>query len=178
MGKLNNTKSYLVGAIQYENGQAWRSDFTDKLNSIGVRVLNPYNNIFVNSPAEDITAHEDLYKLMDSGQFDKVRQHMKLIRNLDLSAVDRSDFIVAYINPKVPTIGSIEELTVASAIKRATFIIIEGGIKKCPFWLLAMFPTKYFYNSFGEAWETISKIDSGEIEIDSDRWRLLVEHLR
>ena len=36
-----------------------------------------------------------------------------------------------------------------------------------------MFPHKYIYDSVDDIMDMIVKIDNGEKEIDSDRWRLL-----
>jgi hypothetical protein len=92
--------------------------------------------------------------------------------------VDRSDFIIAYINPKTPTFGTMEELVTAVKMKRPTFIAIAGSKKKTPLWLLGMFPHKYIYDSMDDILDMVIKIDSGEKEIDSDRWRLLKKEFR
>ena len=47
-----------------------------------------------------------------------------------------------------------------------------------PLWLLGMFPHKFFYDSINDILKMIEDINSGEREIDSDRWRLLKKDLR
>lgn len=107
-----------------------------------------------------------------------VADHMKKVRSFDLSMVDRSDFIICYLNPEVPTFGTMEELSWAARCKKPTFIVIEGGKQKTPFWVMGMFPHKYIYNTFEEVVKTLEKIDDGKIQINSDRWRLFEPHLR
>ena len=63
-------------------------------------------------------------------------------------------------------------------MKKPIFVTIEGGKEKTPLWMLAMFPHKYIYDTIEEAIEMIERIDDGDKEIDSDRWRLLKKEYR
>jgi hypothetical protein len=72
----------------------------------------------------------------------------------------------------------VEELVTAVRMKKPTFIAVEGGKKKCPFWIMGMFPHKYIYNNIDDILNMLIKIDTGEKEIDSDRWRLLRKEYR
>ena len=55
---------------------------------------------------------------------------------------------------------------------------MEGGKKKTPLWMMGMMPHKYIYDSIEDVVDMIKRIDNGEKEIDSDRWRLLRIELR
>ena len=175
---LKKTKTYLVGSIQYENGEAWRNKVSECLKNIGVMVFNPYHKPFLKDMEEGDFIRQRLLDLMDRENYNEVEKRMREIRSYDLNLVDRSDFIIAYINPKVPTFGSMEELVTAVKMKKPTFISIEGTKKCCPLWLLGMFPHKYIYNNIDEMLDMILKIDAGKKEIDSNRWRLLKEEYR
>lgn len=170
---LYKTKTYLVGAMQYQNGEEWRSKIQSQLESMGIVVFNPYKKPFIKDIEEDDGVRKHLHELMEEGSYDEVQSRMKEIRAYDLNLVDRSDFIIAHLIPGVPTFGSVEELVTAVRMKKPTFISIEGGKKLCPFWILGMFPHKYVYDSVDDIMKMIVKIDNGEKEIDSDRWRLL-----
>ena len=61
--------------------------------------------------------------------------------------------------------------------KKPVFLSV-GDKKKCPLWIMGMLPHKYIYNNVEEILEMVKKIDSGEVFIDSDRWRILIERLR
>jgi hypothetical protein len=115
---------------------------------------------------------------MEEEKYDEVQERMREVRAYDLNLVDRSDFIIAYIDPKTPTFGAVEELVTAVRMKRPTFIAVEGGKKLCPYWLLGMFPHKYIYDSVDNISKMLIKIDNGKKEIDSDRWRLLKKEYR
>jgi hypothetical protein len=115
---------------------------------------------------------------MGQGKYDLVAEHMKQIRSEDLRTVDLSDFLIVYLNPKVPTVGSIEELTTAVREKKVIFMVIEGGKKNTPLWVLGMMPHKFIYDNFDDALNVLNKIDSGEITIDNERWKLLRPEFR
>lgn len=178
MGLLNKTRCYLVGQIQYGDGRTWREYAEKECAKIGIQCYNPYNKPFM----KDIDEHENLQEYLklclSRGEFYEVERIMKNVRVYDLNLVDRSDLIFCYINPSIPTFGSIEELVTAVRCKRPTFIAIEGGKRCCPLWLLGMFPEKYIYNNIDEILTTLREINDGKKEIDSDRWRLLREENR
>ena len=175
---LEKTKTYLIGAMEYADGRGWRDDMTEFLDSRGVVVFNPYKKSFINAPEENEKTIVDLTGMMENNDYEIVEKRMKEVRAFDLSMVDRSDFIICYINPKVPTFGTMEELSWAARLKRPVFIVVDGGKSKTPLWVMGMFPHKYIYNSFDEVREMLRSIDDGEKVIDSDRWRLFRPELR
>ena len=115
---------------------------------------------------------------MQNGYYGDVAKRMHVIRNYDLNLVDRSDFIIAHLLPDVASWGSAEELVTAVRMKKPIFISMEGGKSKTPLWILGMLPHNYIYDSIDEVLDMVKKIDSGEKNIDSDRWRLLRKELR
>lgn len=170
---LRKTKSYLVGSMEYEEGRDWREKATTALHKMGVTVFDPYHKPYVKDVCEDEVAREKLYEWKENEEWDRLAERFKTVRAYDLGLVDRSDFIIAYINPRVPSWGTAEEIVTACRAKKPTFIIIEGGKKATPLWIFGMFPHKFIYDSLDEVIEVLRKIDSGEKEVDSDRWRLL-----
>ena len=184
MKKLNNnnvlykTKTYLIGPMQYKNGEGWRNKVKSHLQKRNIVVFDPYDKPFIKDLEEGDDIRKRLNVLMEKEFYSDVEKIMKPIRAYDLNMVDRSDFVIANIDPTIPTIGSVEELTVAVRMKKATFIAIEGGKKKCPLWLMGMFPHKYIYNTIDDILKVIDEIDDGTKQIDSDRWRLLKTEYR
>ena len=181
MGKknlLNKTRCYLVGHMQYEDGRIWREEVESELVKLNIVTYNPYKKPFVKDVEEDEKARRNAEKQMRNGEFDKVSERMREIRNYDLNLVDRSDFIIAHLYPTVASWGSAEELVTACRMKKPVFVSIKGGKKKTPLWLLGMFPPKCIYNNPKEIVSMIKKLDNGRIKMDSKRWRLLTEELR
>lgn len=178
MNILYKTKTYLVGHMQYADGSGWRIHVKNKLKDLNITCFDPYDKPFMKDVEEGNDIRSRLHEQMNNEQFDEVQNYMREIRIFDLNLVDRSDFIIAHIIPNVASWGSAEELVTAVRMKKPTFISIEGGKKKCPLWLLGMFPHKYIYNSIDDILNMIGKINSGEKLIDSTRWRLLKPEYR
>jgi hypothetical protein len=175
---LFNTRTYLVGHMQYANGRDWREYVEMELGALGIRIFNPYKKPFVKDVNEDEEERLSVGHCMDHGYFNDVADRMKLIRSYDLNLVDRSDFIVAHLLPEVASWGSAEEIATAVRMKKPIFISMEGGKKKTPLWMMGMIPHHYIYDTIEDAVGMIKNIDNGSKEIDSDRWRLLKKELR
>jgi nucleoside 2-deoxyribosyltransferase len=178
MNLLNKTKVYLIGPCQYKDGREWRIDAATWLDELGVTVLDPYEQPFLFCPSEAPDIHKVLKAQLKDGQFQEVAYHMKQIVRADLACVDRSDFLIVYIDPAVHTCGSYHELFLANSLKKPIFLVIEGGKEFCPLWLLGVFPHHYVYSSFEEVRNVLTGINYGDIVVDSKRWRLLKDCLR
>jgi hypothetical protein len=175
---LWNTKTYLVGHMQYASGRDWREYVEQELERLSITVFNPYKKPFVKDVEEDEDARLSLAHCQKHGYFNDVAERMKLVRSYDLNLVDRSDFIIAHLLPEVASWGSAEELVTAVRMKKPIFISMEGGKRETPLWVMGMLPHNYIYNSIEEVVDMIKAIDGGTKEIDSDRWRLLRKELR
>ncbi len=175
---LANTKTYLVGHMQYVEGRNWREEVTEKLSKINVKCFDPYKKPFIEEVKEDEETRETLDKWMRSKQYDRVAERLKAVRAYDLNLVDRSDFIVAHLVPEVASWGSAEEITTAVRCRKPIFVSMEGGKEKTPLWMMGMFPHKYIYDSVDEIVDVLYAINDGTQPIDSDRWRLLKPEYR
>ena len=177
MKKLFNTKTYLIGPL--ENGDdvsCWRDLVKTELNKIGVTCFDPTVHPFVLDIDEG--QQVKLKQLRELGSLNDLQERMKSIRRHDLSMVDKSDFIICYIDPEKPTWGTVDELVHAERMNKPIFMFVEGGKRKCPLWLFALVPLNYIYNSLDDILEKIQKIDNDEIEIDSKRWKLMRPEFR
>ena len=178
---LEGTRCYLIGSMQYAKGgqgRSWRELVKSTLLPREVTCFDPYSKPFIKSIQEDEKSFTELQDKINAGKFAEVREEMKEIRSVDLSMVDRSDFIIAYIHPTVPSWGTPEELSQAVRLKKPIFLVVEGGIHKCPFWIFGMLHYKYMYNSIEDALKVICNIDDGILSPDSGRWRFLQKKYR
>lgn len=175
---LRGTRVYTIGAMEYQDGQGWRNHVKDVLEPKGITIFDPYHKPFIEFLKEDEQARLDLKTWMKNEEYDRVAKWMNEIRRDDLRLVDLSDFFIVYVNPKIPSWGSAEELYWANRLKKPIFLFVEGGKKLTPVWIMGTIPHKYIYNNIDEILETIEKIDSGKKKMDSDRWRLLRPEFR
>lgn len=172
MNILKGTKTYLIGPMQYKNGETWRDKATEELTKLGVKVFNPYSHPFINSIQEgNLISYSK--QLIQDKKYDEVAKLWKITRIEDLAMCDYATFIIAYIDTNVHTTGTYEELFWSNRLKRPIFLICEQGKDKVPLWIWGTLPHKYFYNTLDEVLDTLNKINSGKIEIDSARWKIL-----
>lgn len=181
-GILDKTRCYLIGSMEFGDGSKWREDVTKELSKMGIVSFDPYKKPFIDNSLHEgndqISALRSQITGWKKENMDCIHKSMKAIRSSDLNLVDRSDFIIYYLNPKVPSYGSLEEFFSANSKKKPIFVVIEGGKENTPLWLLGTLPPNYFYDSINSVLEIINNIDSGKVEIDSRRWRLLKPEYR
>jgi len=175
---LENTRTYLVGHMQYADGRDWRDEVEKELSGLNITVFNPYKKPFVKDVDEDEEARDRMADDMVNGYYNDVAERMTTVRSYDLNLVDRSDFIIAHLLPDVASWGSAEEIVTAVRMKKPIFISMEGGKCKTPLWMMGMLPHHYIYDNIDEVLSMIKRIDAGKKSIDSDRWRLLRKELR
>lgn len=177
---LQGTRVYLAGNLEYnteENARNWRDFLAEELGILGIKTLDPTLVVFEGQPHETEEVRQWLKDARQEEKFDEVVNYMIPVVQKDLRQIDLSDFIIFNICVDAPTFGTIHELVIAIQQKKPVFISV-GDKKKVPLWLLGIVPHRYFYNNVEEILEKIKQINSGEEEIDSDRWRLLIEELR
>lgn len=175
---LYRARCYLIGHMQYIDGQGWRDEVKAALSGRSISFFDPYHKPFIHDIPEDNTARGELKRWMETEQYDLVQQRMWEVRGYDLRLCDICDFFIAHINPEVASWGSAEEITTVIREKKPLFLSVEGGKKKCPLWLMGKVPHKYIYNNVQEVIETVKYIDDGIIKMSSDRWKLLKPELR
>ena len=181
MGLLENTIVYEIGSIEdsKDHGVGWRERVTSFMEERKIKVLDPCHKQFIKDIKETGEANKELRAWRRDGEFDKVADKMREIRIYDLKMVDRADFLFCYLDKDIPTCGSWEEIFWgAGRLKKPVFFVYKQGKNEVPLWLFGTIPHKYFYNSIDEALEVIDKIDKGEIEMDSDRWKLFSPSFR
>lgn len=177
MSILAKCKTYLVGPLERsDDAVSWRTKVKKSLEKIEVISFDPTSHPYLLDIDEG--KQDSLIEIRNTGNLNLLEEKMKQIRRFDLGMVDRADFIVAYIDPETQTWGSIDELVHAEGMNKPIFMCVEGGKRKCPLWLFSLVSHRYMYNSVDELLDKIEKIDSGEIEIDSKRWRLLKNEYR
>ena len=164
--------------MQYLNGRNWREEIASELKNIHITCFDPYKKPFIKDVEEDEISRREMEVWMQTKQYDRVTERMKVVRAYDLNLVDRSDFIIAHLVPHVASWGSAEEIVTAVRMKKPIFVSMEGGKAKTPLWMLGMLPHKYIYNSIEEIVNMLHAINNGNKPIDYDRWRLLQKKFR
>jgi hypothetical protein len=164
--------------MQYSDGSSWRAKLTPELEKMGVTVFDPYKKPFIKDVQEADASKDQLLTAQARGDYEWLQKKVREIRSFDLNLVDRSDFIVAHIEPKIASWGSSEELVTAVRMKKPIFLSVDGGKKATPLWIFGMIPHEFIYDSVDDILARLQVIDSGSVELDSNRWRLLRKEYR
>ena len=151
----------------------WRQNVTDKLTIIGIKVLSPTKKTFAIQTHETDDDRENMNEWREYGDLQRVHDYMVPVIEKDLRLVDISDFLIVNMEVTKPTFGTMHELVVANQQKKPIFFAC-GDRKMSPHWITGLIKPRYIYNNLDEVVDTLYKINKGEIEIDSNRWRILL----
>ena len=177
---LKRTRCYLIGSMEFLNGEGWRNTVKKELGDRNITFFDPYHKPFIDDVPEDDAARQEMLHWRETGQYDLVAQRMKQVRAYDLRLCDISDWFIAVIRPSVASWGSAEEITTLIREKKTIFLVIDDpkGKRACPLWLFGVLPHKYIYDSLEDAINTVKAIDDGIVKISNDRFKLLKEEFR
>lgn len=172
-GLLTGAYTYLVGPLEYaEDGFSWRVAISEALKDLGVKTFDPNKDHFVNLPTESQEDRELLKKKRENGDWKAVTAHMKSVIQRDLRMVDLSSFIIANIEPFIPTFGSVHELVVASQQNKA-ILVMTSDKSKFPLWLAGMLNMDLVFDNWNDLMEYIRGIHFEKIYADPKYWKII-----
>lgn len=172
MNKLSKKTCYLIGAIDRANdlGSTWRSEIQVILKErFGVNVYNPLEKP-INIGVEDVESRERRRIFKKNGMFRDFADEIKLIRRVDLRMVDKSDFLICYIDIDVFMCGTFEECSLANRQKKPVIVFCKQGVNNIPDWLFGMLPYQLFFNNAEEVLAYLESIDNGTNTEYLNRW--------
>lgn len=179
MSTLEGATVYTVGNLEYGSfgfAAKWRQQIKDSLEPIGIRVLSPLNNAFKTFSPESAGWNKELKtRLQEPENWDFVHEEAKKIRNRDLAMVDISTFLIACLDPTLPTFGTIDEIITAKRACKPVFLVIpDKGYKGIPIWLASYFKPSWVYSSIEQVISEIYKINQNPIEnLNNKYWKIL-----
>src|SRR4051812_40747433 len=123
LNRLKGSVTYLAGAIDLcpNHGTTWRKNITPLLTQLGVTVYNPLEKP-INIGLENDDNRSTRKILKDQGKFKEFAQIMKIIRHADLRMIDKSDFLIAYLDLNIFACGTIEEISWCNKTKKPILI--------------------------------------------------------
>lgn len=172
-GKLNNTRCYLAGPIDYaqDDGVEWRRTFTKFLTRLGSVPLDPTDKPMTQCKYNEIGDEKKMIeKLIELERWDELRTMAKEIVLVDLRMVEVSDFLVAYVNTQIPMCGTWDEVFESLRQRKPTYVVVEGGKKKMPMWLRGKLNHNFCFGSFKELESYLEGLHTGIIDPDYTRW--------
>lgn len=159
---LNGKRCYLSGPIQFGNPVNWRDHVKAKLESYGIYVFDPFSD-------EKQQRSWEISKAQNEHDYGKIREIAKQFVRKDLSAVDRSDFIIANVEYMVPTYGTTHEIINSNNAKKPTMIVCEEGKNNIPFWFWGFIDHNHLFGSWKELFNYLDEVNDGKHK-NNDRW--------
>jgi nucleoside 2-deoxyribosyltransferase len=171
INRLKGSTVYLAGSIDLspDSGKSWRDQITAKLHSLGVTVYNPLEKpIDIGLENDDARISRKLLK--ESGQFDKFREIMKTIRHADLRMIDKSDFMIVYLDLSVVFCGTMEEISWCNKTKKVVAVFCKQGKLAIPDWIWGMLPHELLFDTMDDVMTYLEHINNDPIIDDLGRW--------
>lgn len=177
--KLKNAICYLSGPIEKAKdlGVGWRNEFISKSKHLNLVVIDPCNKP-TNFTHEIKGEHRTIDGLRKERKWEELVSYVKQFRREDLRFTDISDFLIVYIDPDVPSYGTLDELFTAEDQKKPLLCICKGGIDKLPAWLFAVFKLNEIFENIDGCIEYLNKINNNETLSEDRRWVLCRDALK
>ena len=150
-----------------DGGVGWRRKIGQYLMTRGVVVFDPANKP-IDIGVEDIEGREERRRWKANGEYNKIADSMRVIRNTDLRMVDISDFLVVNLDLDIHPCGTYEELFLANRQKKPIILRIKQGKSETPDWLLGTIPHETIFSTWDEVRDYLDLVDKGEAK--DKRW--------
>lgn len=170
MGYLSGKMTYLAGPISLvDDCTSWRDYISG--------IISSKYNVLVQDPCKVTTDglnevgsdKEYLKQLIRDKQYARVKKEFYKVIRKDLKQVDKSDFIIVYHDPLVPTVGTIHEIIIAN-IKKCPILIMcpEDKVSNINPWLLTLIKPQWLFTTWEEMIKYLDVINTGDL--DSSHW--------
>lgn len=170
---------YLAGPIDYldDRGVGYRSELKKKLIDIGLSpnmILDPTDKPVTYDGYKDFdTEKEHYYNLRKHGQWDELEKMCQMTMHVDLRLVDKSDVLIAVLNPDVPMFGTIHEIVAARQQKKPVLIVDPRGREGTSIWAIGLVGYKNIFKTIDEVVAYFSDVINEKITLDHTEWLFL-----
>ncbi len=166
MGYLAGKGLYLSGAIEHADPKDnWRVEpmrvFKERF---GINVFDPHAD-----PKQQWEA--DLKTAKKNRDFDSVERIARLFVRKDLQIVQKTDIVVAYLPPNIPTTGTVHEIINSWNYKNPTLIVSDHK-EDIPSWYYGFIKHKYMFDGFSALYDYLQEVDDGMHKGDL-RWAMV-----
>jgi len=160
---LLGRRVYLGGPIEHQDGHDWRTPVMAKLvNDFGLKVFDPNED-----PKQALRERIVYYK--ENELWDALVEIVKEFVHVDLTIVDRADFIIQHVPYKVPTTGTVHEIINSNDRKKPTLLVCPQGIKCIPDWYFGFIKPRHMFGSWEDLYKYLGEVDRGE-HMGDKRW--------
>jgi hypothetical protein len=167
MGYLAGRQCYLSGAIEHgTEGFNWRTE--------PIQILKERFQINVFDPFDDPKQQwaPKLHDARENCDFDTMEEVATDFVGKDLSMVDLSNMLIAYLPYKVATTGTTHEIIEAVHAKKPVLLVCPQGKQYNPYWYFGFIKHHYMFGSWEDLYAYLAEVDAGNMK-HHKRWRLI-----
>lgn len=153
---LKDVKVYLSGPIEHDStDRNWRIGPTNELtNKFGLNVFDP----FIDPKQQWVQKLQQARKERDFELIEKIAQSFV---QKDLSEVDRTDILIAYLPSKIPTTGTTHEIIEANHDKKLVLLVSDGKKEHIPLWFFGFISHKNMFDNWEQLYDYLNEINQG-----------------
>jgi len=161
---LAGTRAYLSGPIEHgEEDLNWREEpikvLTDEFK---VKVFDPFSD-----PKQKWTSV--IEEARDNKDYDTMQRIAKKFIRKDLTKIQKSDFVVAYVPYRIPTVGTVHEIIKSNEFKYPTLLVCSKGKAYTSLWYWGFIRPEFIFGSWDELYSYLREVNNGKHK-DNDRW--------
>jgi hypothetical protein len=173
MGYLSDKSVYLAGPMHAveDDGIGWRHWISPILERRwNLKVEDPSKKV-VNGVVE-IYDHKEYFKsIIESLNWEKIKEEFYPIVRKDLRCVDKADLIIAVYDPTVHMFGTIHELVMAHLERKPIYVFVNSdNAKKINPWLFTLIQPDWLFLEWEQMFKRLDKVDQGDI--NPEYWSL------
>lgn len=173
MGYLQDKSVYLCGAMSLatDDGIGWRDYVIPKLKSVGVDIADPTRKTTagISEVGDD---KEHFRELILEEKFDDLKDKFMPVARWDLRSVDKADFLIVCYDPNIPSVGTIDEITIANLQRKPILVKYDKTqLDKFNPWIIVRVKPENLFSSWEAMFDYLTNVDNG-IDIDKDLWTL------
>lgn len=167
MNFLSGKRAYMSGPIEHSTKDNWRD--------LPKKILTDQFNVNIFDPFED--PKQQWVPALSKAKEDK--DHDTIIRithdfvRKDLSMVDHSHFLIAYLPYKVPTTGTVHEIINSNNAKKPTLLVTDSNdVTQIPLWFWGFIPPDFMFPNWDALFKYLEEVNAGKHQ-NNRRWNLV-----
>lgn len=170
MSYLRDKRLYLSGPIQHMTDINWRVEPKKVLiEKFGLNVFDPAED-----PKQQWT--ELLEQAAKDNDYEAIVTIAKMFVRKDLSKVDESHLVVAYIPHLVPTVGVCHEIINSNNAKKPTLLVTDKTLTHIPVWYYGFIPLEFMFAGWNALFQYLEEVDAGKHK-DNNRWDIVYDKI-
>lgn len=163
---LRGRQCYLSGPIEHGETIDWRTDPKRVLREeFGINVFDPYED-----PKQQWASPLDHAR--QQCDYDTMASIARRFVQKDLTVVDNSNMLIAYVPYRVATTGTHHEIIRASDSKKPTMLVCPQGKQYAPLWYYGFIPHHVMFGSWEELYSYLREVNAGQHK-DNRRWHYI-----